>query len=164
MTVALLVLLQIASTAAQEPNPETFTRYRAQAIERIARSLERLRGTKFDGERLDANISLVFGIPSDTRVINVAEIAFRDEHHITLTFGTSSADIVLTESKKTPDGTLLVVFHTDLTLALRGAASGPDLNNLQRFANQADAESAFRDVLMTWDRQLSRMLERQVSR
>jgi hypothetical protein len=28
----------------------------------------------------------------DTRVINAAEIAFRDEHHITLTFGTSSAD------------------------------------------------------------------------
>ena len=39
----------------------------------------------------------------------------------------------------------------------------PRDTRVRRFANQADAESAFRDVLMTWDRHLPRILERQVA-
>jgi hypothetical protein len=164
---ALCVLLSAASIVAQEPSAENFGRYRAQVIDRLTRSAERIEGLTGrrppNGTPLNANVSGIFGIPNETRVIdNAAEIAFRDDHRITLTFATNSTDIILTESKKTSDGTLLRVFHTDLTLALRGAASGVDANSLQPFDNESDAQSVFRDVLMTWDRHLPRMLERQL--
>lgn len=78
-TVAVLALLQIASTVAQEPNAEMFARYRAHAI-------ERLDGSQFMGRPLNANLSRLFGVPSDIRIINTAEMAFPDQHRITLIF------------------------------------------------------------------------------
>jgi hypothetical protein len=162
-TTVICMLLIVMSTAAQEPNAENFFRLRAQIIERLTRSSERL-GRTLDGNPVAANVSQVFGIPSETRVIKAAEMVFPEQHHLTLTFAINSTDILLTETKKTSDGTLLLtVFHTDPTLALRGAASGPDTGRLHVVTNDSDAISAFREVLLTWDRQLLRSLEPRTS-
>lgn len=67
------------------------------------------------------------------------------------------------ESKKTPTGTSMTVFHTDLTLALRASASGESVNTLQLAGHASNAASDFRELLMTWDRHLPWMLERNAS-
>ena len=162
-TVAICMLLHVTSTMAQEPNADNFSRLRAQVIERLARSSDRL-GRAFNGIPLATNVSQVFGIPSETRVIKAAEMVFPDQHHLTLTFSVNSTDILLTEMKKMSDGILLLTaFHTDLTLVLRGAASGPDTDSLHLVSHDIDTVSAFREVLLTWDRQLLRSLEPRMS-
>jgi hypothetical protein len=166
-TTALCALLSAASIVAQEPSAENFVRARVLVIDRLTRSAERieeLTGKRPpDGTPLNANVSAIFGIPDETRVIRAAEIVFRDDHRFTLTFATNSTDMILTESKKTSDGTLLLtVFHTDLTFALRNAASGVDINSLQSFDSESNAQSVFHEVLMTWDRHLPRMLDWQL--
>ena len=76
-----------------------------------------------------------------------------------MTLSTRSTDMFLMESKETPTGTLVTVFHTDLSLALRGAAFGESVSNLKRVADDSTA-SAFREVLMTWNKHLALMLDR----
>jgi hypothetical protein len=156
---AISTLLSVASAVAQEPSAEIFSRFRAEMMERLSRSAARTGITDY-GTPLDADVSQAFGIPAGIRVIKAAEIVFRDEHHLTLTFSTNSTDILLTETKKAADGTLvLTAFHTDPTLILRGAASGLDASHLQVVPAGTETVSAFRQVLLTWDRRLPRMLE-----
>jgi hypothetical protein len=65
----------------------------------------------------------------------------------------------LTESRNGPDGRVVTVFHTDLTLGLRAAASGADINSLHVVA-AGDVSSRFQDVLMTWNDHLPSLLAR----
>jgi hypothetical protein len=109
---------------------------------------------------LNANLSRLFGTPAEIRILKAAEIAFR-EQRLSLTFSTNSPDIFLMDSRTTPTGTVVTVFHTDLTFALRAAASGGAVNDLQPVADDSKAASQFRELLMTWDRHLPRMLEQQ---
>ena len=160
---AVCILLFVASTAAQEPSAENFSHYREQIIERLARSSQRLGLAGDRGSRLDANVSQLFGIPTDVRVVNAVELVLPDEHHLKLTLAINSTEFFLTETKKKSDGTLLMMaFHTDLTLILRGAASGPAADSLHLLPADGDTVSAFRDALLIWDRQLARMLEPRV--
>ena len=149
LTVAAWVL-SLTTMAAQEPSVENFTRYRAHMV-------ERLQGA--EGRRLNSNLILVFGVPDDTRILTDAEIAFPGRR-LTLTFATNSTDVFLTDSRKTPLGTVVTVFHTDLTLALRAAGSGESVSVLQRMPNDEDAENQFHEVLLRWNRELPQMLER----
>jgi len=149
LTVAMLVLLQL-TTAAQEPNVENFKRFRARAIERLERS---------EGRRFNSNLLKVFGVPDDIRILTDAEIGLQGRR-LTLTFSVNSADLFLTDSRKTPSGTVVTVFHTDLTLVLHAAASGVSVSDLQRIAKNDDAENQFREVLRRWDGVLPQMLER----
>ena len=157
-TAVICMLLNATPTVAQEPNADNFNRLKAQVIERLAQSSERI-GIALNGSPVASNVAQVFGIPSETRVIKAAEMVFPDGHHLTLTFAINSPDILLTETKKTSGGTLLLTaFHTDLNLLLRGAASGANANNLHLVSTDSDTLSAFRDVLLTWDRHLARSL------
>ena len=124
-------------------------------IDRLEKGAERLGLNELGGRPLQ--IAQLFGIPGEVRVINASEIVFPDQRHLTLTFSINSTDIVMTETKKMSDGTsLLTAFHTDLSLILRGVASGADVNSLNLVPTDADSVSAFRQVLLTWDRHLSR--------
>jgi hypothetical protein len=149
LTVAVWVL-SLTTTIAQEPNVENFKRYRAQMV-------ERLKGT--EGRPLNSNLVLVFGVPDDIRILTDAEMVFTGRR-LTLTFSTNATDLFLTDSRKTSSGTVVTVFHTDLTLVLRAAASGVSASDLQRIAKNDDAENQFREVLLRWDRELPQMLDR----
>lgn len=149
-TVAVLSLLHVSSTVAQEPSVENLTRYRALAI-------EKLNGR--EGGRLNSNLLKIFGIPDDIRIVTDAEMAF-ENRRLTLTFSMNSSDLFLTDSRKIPPSTVVTVFHTDLTLALHAAASGVSVTDLRSIAADNDAESHFREVLLRWDRELPKMLER----
>jgi hypothetical protein len=161
-TAAVLALLHVTTIVAQEPNTENFGRFRALIMERMARSAVRI-GLTDHGTPLDGRLSQVFGMPGEIRVIKAAELVFPDEHRLTLTFSTNSTEVIVTEVKKTSDGTLLLTaFHTDLTLILRGSASGADVQSLNLVPTDMHTLSAFREVLRTWDRHLPQMLEPQV--
>ena len=152
---------------AQESRAENFSRLRAQAIERFERSAMQLESkgadtTRFIYERrLHPNVSSAFRVPDDVRVVKAAEIVFRDARNLTFTVSTNTTDIVLSEEKTTPEGKpLLMVFYTDTTLALRGAASGADINTLRAVPVDGDAAAAFRSVLSVWDQALPNILRR----
>ena len=102
---------------------------------------------------------MVFGVPDDIRILTDAEMVFTGRR-LTLTFSTNTTDLFLTDSRKTPSGTVVTVFHTDLMLVLRAAASGVSASDLQRIAKNDDAENQYREVLLRWDRELPQMLER----
>lgn len=145
-----LVVLQTTWTIEQKPNAENFKRYRTEAVRHLKGS---------EGRRANSNLLMVFGIPEDIRILTDAEIAFPDRRRLTLTFSTNSTDVFLTDSRKTPSGTVVTVFHTDLTLVLRAAGSGVSISDLQRIATDNSVESQFQEVLMKWDRELPQILE-----
>ena len=148
-TVAVLTLIQVSSVAAgQQSAAHAFGEFKTQVLERV------------EGKGVPrAPLSQVFGLPDDMLVIRAAEVAFRDQHRLSLILSVNSTDMFLAESKNTPTGTVLSVFHTDLSLALRAAAAGADLNSLQ-VVSADEVSSQFRDVLATWERHLPLMLER----
>jgi hypothetical protein len=91
---------------------------------------------------------------------SLTDLTILEAAHEVSTHSANSADIVLTETKKTADGTLLLTaFHTDPTLMLRRAASGLDAANLQLVPADDEAAWTFREMLLTWDRALRRKLE-----
>jgi hypothetical protein len=95
------------------------------------------------------------------RVVNAARVRLPERHDLDLTFSTSSTDIFLAESTNEPNGRVMTVFHTDLTLALRAAASGADVNTLQIVSASDDSvASQFQRLLATSDQHLLSMLER----
>jgi hypothetical protein len=160
------LLCRTAVTLAQDPRAENFGRFRTTIIDRFERNTSQLESKGVDtarldsGKRLDPNVSAAFGLPNDVRVVKAAEIVFPDGRRLTFAVSTNTTDIVLGEAKAAPDGTsLLMAFHTDPTLALRGAASGADTNTLRPVPIDGDAASAFRNVLIAWDRVLPNMLE-----
>ena len=162
-----VLLCEAAVTLAQEPRAENFSRLRAQAIERFEQSAMQLESKGADTarvnyeRRLHPNVSAAFGVPDDVRIVKAAEIVFRDARHLTFTVSTNTTDIVLSEEKTTPEGKpLLMVFHTDTTLALRGAAAGADINTLRAVPVDAEAATAFRSVLLLWDQALPSILRR----
>ena len=148
-TVAVLLLLHVSSTGAQEPSVENFTRYRALAM-------EKLNGR--EGGRLNSNLLRIFGIPDDIRIVTDAEMGF-ENRRLTVTFSMNSSDLFLTDSRTTPPSTVVTIFHTDLTLALHAVASGVSVSDLRRIATDNDAESHVQEVLLRWDRELPKMLE-----
>ena len=161
---AAFALLYLPSITAQEPSIENFTRFRTLTVERLARSAERLGLPGLGGSPLDANVSRVFSMPPEIRVIRAAELVFK-EQRLTLTLSTNSTDVFLSDTRQGSDGaSVMWVFHTDLNLILRGAAAGVDTNHLDVVPLDSNSVSAFRDRLLMWDRHLPQMLAHQPRR
>ena len=87
-------------------------------------------------------------------MIRAVELVFPNEHHLSITFSTTSTDVFLSQTTKTDGKTVVTVFHTDPSLVLRAAASGESDDNLQLIVNDGSVAADFREVLSTWERLL----------
>ena len=156
---ALLAVLQIIPAAAQEPNVETFARSRAHFVGLFEASVAKMgRGPARRTGAADP-VAQIFGIPDETTMLLAAEVMFADQRKISITFGVNSTDVILAQTRPTPTGTLVTVFHTDLTLILRGAASGESADMMRLTASDSDSQSEYRELLTAWEYHLPRMLE-----
>ncbi|RPI52639.1 MAG: hypothetical protein EHM55_16055 [Acidobacteria bacterium] len=107
-------------------------------------------------------MSTLFGFPEELRVVEAAEIVLPMDggrRILSITFSTSSADVVLMDSQKDLSGARIIVFHTDhLSFVLRAAARGVSIDSL-RLISAAGAEDHFREVLEKWNDALPAMLQ-----
>lgn len=156
---AILALLQIIPAAAQEPNVETFARSRAHFVGLFEASVARIGRGPAKRPGAANPVTQVFGIPDQTTMLLAAEVVFADQRGISISFGVDSTDVILTQTKHTPTGTVVTAFHTDLTLILRGAASGESADTLQLTASDSDSLSEYRQLLTAWEYHLPRMLD-----
>ena len=157
--VAAILALQIIPAAAQEPNVETFARSRAHFVGLFETSVAKIGRGPASRPGAANPVAQIFGIPDQTTMLLAAEVVFADQRGISITFGVDSTDVILTQTRQTPTGTLVTAFHTDLTLILRGAASGDSADTLQLTASDSDSQSEYRQLLTAWEYHLPRILE-----
>ena len=149
LVMGLGVLLQTAVTAgAQQPSVENFQRFRIYALGRAQAS----------GLRpVNQHIVTVFGLTGDIRILTDGEMVLSGRR-LTLTFSASSLDVFFTDAHATQSGTVVTVFHSDVSLALRAAAVGERTSMLRRMSTDNAVASHFREVLLKWDKDLPQML------
>jgi len=148
--VVIALLLLSPSATARQANVETLAEFKKLILARLPPQ----------GGVLRPTLTRLFGLASDLRVVTATEIVFPDQHRISMTFATNSADVFLSESRPAPDGLTMTVFHTDMALSLRSAASGATADTLQVIDSDF-AVTNFKELIALWDRHLPTMLERQ---
>ena len=156
---AILALLQIIPAAAQEPNVETFACSRAHFGGLFEASVAKIGRGPASRTGAANPVAQIFGIPDQTTMLLAAEVVFADQRGISITFGVDSSDVIFTQTRQAPTGTLVTAFHTDLRLILRGAASGESADKMRLTASDSDSQSEYRQLLTAWEYHLPRMLE-----
>jgi hypothetical protein len=106
------------------------------------------------------SLSQLFGLSGEVRVVKASEVVLADQHRSSLTFATNSEDVFLTDSRPTPDGVTMTLFHTDMALRLRAVASGATADSLQLKAADESTAGQFKEVIALWETQLQRLRER----
>jgi len=149
--VVMALLLVSPSATAQQANVDTLSEFRKLILERLPPP---------GGGSFRQSLTQLFGLSGEVKVVTAAEMVFPDQHRISLTFATNSADVFLSESRPAAGGLVMTVFHTDTAFSLRGAASGATADSL-RLIDSDSVATNFKELTALWDRHLPNMLERQ---